>query len=86
MQRVGVTAANEIEDEVELRNRLVHFKVRDVHVPDPANVLNELYGDHILQGCVRDLTESGGRPYAVVEVEGVSAPMVVGVDNLLGVL
>jgi hypothetical protein len=75
-----------VEDEVELRNRWVHFKVRDVHVPDPVKVLIELYGDHILQGCVKEITESGGRPYAVVEVEGISSPMVVGIDDFLGVL
>jgi len=71
---------------VELRNHWVHFKVRDVHVPEPVRVLIELYGDHILQGCVKDLTEKDGRPYAVVDVDGVSAPIVIGVDDLLGVL
>lgn len=75
-----------IEDDVELRNRWVHFKVRDVHVPDPAKVLIELYGDHILQGFVRDITDKSGQRYAVVEVEGVSTPMVVGVEDFLGVL
>jgi len=75
-----------IEDNVELRNRWVHFKVRDVHVPDPAKVLIQLYGDHILQGFVSDITEKGGQPYAVVKVEGVSTPMVVGVKDFLGVL
>jgi len=55
-------------------------------VPDPEKVLIELYGDHILQGFVRDITEKGGQPYAVVEVEGVSTPMVVGVEDFLGVL
>ena len=75
-----------IEDWVELRNRWVHFKVRDVHVPDPVKVLIELYGDHILQGYVKDITEKGGQPYAIVEVEGIATPMVVGVDDFLGVL
>ena len=55
-------------------------------MPEPVRVLIELYGDHILQGCVKDLTEKDGRPYAVVDVDGVSAPIVIGVDDLLGVL
>lgn len=72
---------------VELRNRWVHFKVSDVHIPDAEKVLLELYGDHLLQGQVMDISEGGkqGR-FAVVRVDGISTPVIIALDRILGVL
>ena len=73
---------------MELRNRWVHFKIRDVYIPDPAKVLFELYGDDLLQGKVIDLSDSGSQQgaFAVVELEGLEQPVIVPVERILGVL
>lgn len=72
---------------MELRNRWVHFKVSDVHIPNAEKVLIELYGDHLLQGQVMDISEAGKQgKFAVVKVEGISAPLIVSLDRILGVL
>lgn len=73
---------------MELRDRWVHFKIRDVYIPDPEKLLVELYGDDLLQGKVVDLSDSGTQQgaFAVVRVEGVEQPVVVPVERILGVL
>jgi hypothetical protein len=72
----------------DIRNRLVNFKVRDVYMPDPREVLMDVFGNNILQGRVLDLTDSGAskRAYAVVEVAGVDHHLVVPMERILGVL
>jgi hypothetical protein len=72
---------------VELKDRWVHFHVRNVYYPQPATVLTDLHGDDLFQGRVVDVTDDGdsGR-YAVVEVEGVKQPLIVPVRHILGVL
>ena len=72
---------------MELRNRWVHFKVSDVHLPNAEMVLTELYGDHLLQGQVMDISEGGKKgKFAVVKVEGISAPVIISLDRIMGVL
>ena len=44
-----------------LLNRFVRFKVSDVTIPGPQEVVNELYGRDIVQGKVVDITESGAQ-------------------------
>jgi hypothetical protein len=72
----------------DIRDRLVNFKVRDVYVPTPQEILDELYGNDILQGKVLDLTDSGAtkQAFAVVRVEGVSRDVIVPMESILGVL
>ena len=72
---------------VELKDRWVHFQVRDVYHPEPAAVLNELHGADLFQGLVVDITDGGdsGR-YAVIEVEGLKQPLIIAVRHILGVL
>jgi hypothetical protein len=73
---------------MELRNRWVHFKIRDVYIPDPAKVLFDMYGDDLLQGRVMDLSDSGSADgvFVVVELEGIEQPVIVPVERILGVL
>jgi hypothetical protein len=73
---------------MELRNRWIHFSIRDVYIPDPEKLLTELYGNDLLQGKVIDLSENGnqGGAFAVVLVEGVEQPVIVPVERILGVL
>jgi hypothetical protein len=69
-----------------VRNRWVNFKIRDVYVPDPAQILMELHGDDLLQGKIIDSSDSGFQQnaFAVVEVEGLVQPVVVPVDRIRG--
>ena len=73
---------------MDLKNRWVNFKIRDVFIPDPQKLLIELYGDDLLQGRVVDLSDSGREEdvFAVVEVEGVGQPVVVPVASIVSVL
>ena len=74
--------------ELELRNRLVHFKIRDVYIPDPQMLLLEVYGNDLLQGKVVDISESRSPDgaFAVVEVEGIKQQVVVPLERILGVM
>jgi len=73
---------------VDLRNRWVNFRIRDVYIPDPQDVLNQLYGDDLLQGKVVDVSDAGTgeSTFVVVEVEGLQQPVIVPVPRILGVL
>jgi hypothetical protein len=64
---------------MELRGRWVHFRIRDVYVPDPLNLLEALHGDDVLEGRVVAVSQSGeaGALYVVVEVAGYPHPLVV---------
>lgn len=71
-----------------MRNRWVHFRIRDVYYPEAMQVLDQLHGNDLLQGRVVDMSDSGDRDgtFAVVEVEGIEHPVVVSMKNILGVL
>jgi hypothetical protein len=47
----------------------------------------ELHGTDLLEGRVIDVSDSGGQedPYAVVEVEGLSQPVIVAITHIKGV-
>jgi hypothetical protein len=72
----------------DIRNRLVSFKVCDVYIPEPREILEELYANDILQGRVLDITDSGAtkQAFAVVEVEGVGRHVIVPMQRILSVL
>jgi hypothetical protein len=73
---------------MDLKNRWVDFRIRDVYLPDPRSILTDLFGDHLLQGRVLDVSDSGERDgqYVVVEVEGLKEPLIVPVKCILGTL
>jgi hypothetical protein len=73
---------------VELKHRWVHFKIRDVYIPDPQMLLLEVYGDDLLQGKVIDISDSGNPEgaFAVVEVEGIKQQVIVPIQRILGVV
>jgi len=66
----------------------VHFKIRDVYIPDPAKVLFDVYGDDLLQGRVVDLSDSGGAQgtFVVVELDGIEDRLIIPLERILGVL
>jgi hypothetical protein len=57
----------------------VNFRISDVYIPEPMQVLMEFHGEDLLEGKVIDVSDSGGQegPYAVVEIEGLSQPVIV---------
>ena len=62
----------------------VQFRINDAYVPEPAQILKELHGKDLLQGKLIDVSDSGARDhaFAVVEVEGLSQPVVVAMKNI----
>ena len=73
---------------LDIRNRLVNFKMRDVYMPEPRDISLALHAQDILQGRVLDLTDSGAtkRAFAVVEIEGYDGHVIVPMEHILGVL
>jgi hypothetical protein len=65
-------------------NPSVQFRINDVYVPEPAQILMELHGQDQLQGHIMDVSvsEIQGESFAVVEVEGLSQPVVVAIKHL----
>lgn len=73
---------------MELRNRQVRFRVRDIHIPEPQELLMKLHGDDLLQGTAIDLSDDGVHKdaFVVIEVAGIAHPVIIAVDRLLEVL
>lgn len=71
-----------------LIDRVVHFRARDVYLPTPQEVLDELYGGKVLEGRVVDSTDSGTEheAYVVVKVDGMKDFLIVPVERLIGLL
>jgi len=71
-----------------VRDRWVNFKIRDVYVPDPGEILMKLHGDDLLQGKIIDASDSGFQQeaFAVVEVEGLAQPVVVPMNRIRGTI
>jgi hypothetical protein len=62
----------------------IQFRIDDAYVPEPAQILMELHGNDFLQGKLIDVSDSGAQDdaFAVVEVEGLSQPVVVAMKNV----
>jgi len=73
---------------VNLKDQWVNFRVRDVYIPDPQEVLSELHGNDILQGRVVAVSDNQTPDgyYAVVEVAGMREPLVVPMKRILDVV
>lgn len=71
-----------------LRNRLVHFRLRDAYLPEPGRLALLLHQEDLLQGEVVDVSDSGAREedYVVVMVDGLCEPVVVPTAAILGAL
>ena len=67
-----------------MRNRQVNFRVSDIYIPDPQEILKELYENRVLEGKVIGLTDNGEQKnaYVVVQVEGVKNFLIVPVENV----
>jgi hypothetical protein len=62
----------------------VNFRISDIYNPEPAQVLMELHDRDLLEGKIIDVSDSGAQegPYAVIEIEGLSQPVVVAMRHL----
>jgi hypothetical protein len=65
-------------------NPWVQFRIDDVYVPEPTQILRELHGKDLLVGKIIDISDSKihGEKFAVVEVEGLSQPAVVAMKHI----
>jgi len=70
---------------VDLIERRVHFRVRDVQFPEVGDLLWDLYANEVLEGKVIELTSAADdpKPYAVVQLDGDRPSVIVAVDHLL---
>ena len=73
---------------MDIKSRWVHFRIRDVYIPEPQQLLATLHGEDLLQGRVIEISQGTGmtQSYVVVEVEGLEHPVIVAAENVLGVL
>ena len=69
-------------------NQRVHFKIRDVYHPAPAEIMLDLHGNDLLTGKIIDLSDSGMQKnaFAVIEVEGIQELLIVPIEQILGVI
>jgi hypothetical protein len=67
-----------------VRNSWVTFRICDAYVPEPVQILMELHGKDQLEGKVIDVSDAGiqEEAFAVVEVQGLSQPVVVPVKYI----
>jgi hypothetical protein len=71
-----------------VRNSWVNFRICDAYVPEPVQILMELYGKDELQGRVIDVSDAGSQEeaFAVIEVEGLSQAVVVPMKQIRRIL
>ena len=76
-----------IEQFTFLLNRFVRFKVSDVTIPGPQEVVNELYGRDIVQGKVVDITVNGAmeQAFIIVKVEGLNPLIILPAEKVIGI-
>ena len=64
--------------------RVVRFRLRDVHVPSAEELLDELFGDVVLSGkVIVQSTNGGDEPCVAVELEGTKKLVVISTSRLL---
>ena len=73
------------ESHTGLIGRLVRFRLRDIHLPDPSAVLEQLHGDDVLQGEVIDSTESATDSglFLVIRVDGLLQPILLAAAGVI---
>lgn len=71
-----------------LKGQWVNFRIRDVYLPEPEQILRELHGDDVLQGRVVALSDNDHNDgcFAVVEVQGAKEPLIVPLKRIVSVL
>jgi len=69
---------------MELKDRWVNFRIRDVYVPDPEILIFDLHADDVLHGKIVDTSDSGDErdTFAVIQVQGIKPLVIVPVKSL----
>jgi hypothetical protein len=83
--RQATESAKVADRELEkVRNTWVNFRICDAYVPEPMQVLMELHGKDQLEGKVIDVSDAGSQEeaFAVIEVQGLSQPVVVPMKHI----
>jgi hypothetical protein len=83
--RHPIEAANRLGNEPNnVPNPWVQFRINDAYVPEPVQILMELHGKELLRGKIIDVSsaDSQEEAFAVVEVEGLSQPVVVPMKHI----
>jgi hypothetical protein len=72
------------ESPKKVQNSWVIFRICDAYVPEPVQILMELHGKDQLEGKLIDVSGSGSQEeaFAVIEVQGLSQPVVVPVKHI----
>ena len=72
---------------MDLKNRIVDFKICDIFYPDYQQVLFGLHGNDVLRGRVIDLSEGAGLEgsFAEIEVAELEQRVVLPIDRILGI-
>jgi hypothetical protein len=64
--------------------RSVRFHVRDVHLPEPGAVLEQLHAGDVLEGVVVDVSDDTAQNlFVVVSVNGLRQPCVIAAGRIL---
>jgi len=68
-----------------LTGHSVRFRVRDVYMPEPVSVLEELHAREVLEGTVVDVSDGGSEndTFVLVSVNGLRHPCIVAVTRIL---
>ncbi len=71
-----------------LRGRFVRFRVRDIYLPQPFVILDELHGGDELEGKVVEVSDGGkdGKSFLVIEVTSLRQPCILAVEQIQKVL
>ena len=66
-------------------DRRVRFRLRDVCIPDVDELLVTLYGEHVVEGTIIDVSGHGDtrEGFAVVQMVGMEKPVVVPLASVL---
>lgn len=71
-------------DDLPLENMLVRFRIRDIYIPSPHEILDTLNGDDILEGRVVSITRHvDGRIFAIAEVKDLETPIIIPIDRII---
>lgn len=62
----------------------MNFRVSDIYIPDPQEILKELYENSVLEGKVIDFTDSGKseNAFVVVQAKGINNFLIVPVEKV----
>ena len=65
-----------------LRGSVVQFDVKDVYLPQPHQLLEELHGGEVLEGTVVEVSDGGkdGKSFVVIEVDRLRRPCILAVE------